>query len=90
MKIFAVIDDFFTRGKSALNELKEKADGYMIVDGSGGDYNVIERGGMKLPKRRAYSKLGVPIAELEKTSKIESGGMTESGTPDYLRMFLGK
>jgi predicted ABC-type ATPase len=70
----AVIDDFFTRGKSALNELKSKADGYMIVDGSGGDYTVIERGGMKLPKRRAYSKLGVPIAELEKQSKMERGG----------------
>ena len=72
----AVIDDFFTRGKSALNELKSKADGYMIVDGSGGDYNVIERGGMKLPKRRAYSKLGVPIAELEKQRKMEYGGDT--------------
>jgi predicted ABC-type ATPase len=70
----AVIDDFFTRGKSALNELKGKADGYMIVDGSGGDYKVIERGGMKLPKRRAYSKLGVPIAELEKQNKMEEGG----------------
>jgi predicted ABC-type ATPase len=86
----AVIDDFFTRGKSALNELKDKADGYMVVDGSGGDYNVIERGGMKLPKRRAYSKLGVPIAKLEKESKMEDGGMTEGYTPDYLRMFLGK
>jgi predicted ABC-type ATPase len=86
----AVIDDFFTRGKSALNELKEKTDGYMVVDGSGGDYQVIERGGMKLPKRRAYSKLGVPIAQLEKQSKMEEGGITESGTPDYLRMFLGK
>jgi predicted ABC-type ATPase len=86
----AVIDDFFTRGKSALNELKDKADGYMVVDGSGGDYKVIERGGMRLPKRRAYSKLGVPIAELEKQSKMEQGGATESGVPDYLRMFLGK
>ena len=86
----AVIDDFFTRGKSALNELKSKADGYMVVDGSGGDYKVIERGGMRLPKRRSYSKLGVPIAELEKQSKMEEGGITESGTPDYLRMFLGK
>jgi len=72
----AVIDDFFTRGKSALNELKDKADGYMIVDGAGGDYKVIERGGMKLPKRRAYSKLGVPIAELEKERKMEYGGDT--------------
>jgi predicted ABC-type ATPase len=86
----AVIDDFFTRGKSALNELKDKADGFMVVDGSGGDYKVIERGGMRLPKRRAYSKLGVPIAELEKQSKMEEGGITQSSTPDYLRMFLGK
>ena len=86
----AVIDDFFTRGKSALNELKDKAEGYMIVDGSGGDYNVIERGGMKLPKSRAYSKLGIPLAELEKQNKMEMGGLTESTTPDYLRMFLGK
>jgi predicted ABC-type ATPase len=69
-----VIDDFFTRGKSALNELKSKADGYMIVDGSDGDYNVIERGGMRLPKRRSYSKLGVPISQLEKERKMESGG----------------
>ena len=72
----AVIDDFFTRGKSALNELKGKADGYMIVDGSKGEYEVIERGGMKLPKRRAYSKLGVPIAQLEKDGKMEMGGDT--------------
>ena len=86
----AVIDDFFTRGKSALNELKDKADGYMVVDGSGGDYKIVERGGMKLPKRRAYSKLGFPIAELEKQSKMEMGGLTESTTPNYLRMFLGK
>jgi hypothetical protein len=45
---------------------------------------------MKLPKRRAYSKLGVPIAELEKQNKMEEGGATESGVPEYLRMFLGK
>jgi predicted ABC-type ATPase len=70
----AVIDDFFTRGKSALNELKDKTDGYMVVDGSDGDYTVIERGGIKLPKRRAYSKLGVPIAQLEKERKMEMGG----------------
>jgi predicted ABC-type ATPase len=86
----AVIDDFFNKGKTALNELKDKADGYMIVDGSQGDYKIIERGGMRLPKHRAYSKLGVPIAQLEKEAKMEEGGATESGTPDYLRMFLGK
>jgi hypothetical protein len=31
---------------------------------------------MKLPKRRAYSKLGVPIAQLEKDGKMEMGGDT--------------
>ena len=87
----AVIDDFFSRGKTALNELKSKADGYMIVDGSGADYKVIEQGGMKLPKRRMYSKLGQPISELEKEHKLEQGSITDCncGTPDYLKMFLG-
>jgi predicted ABC-type ATPase len=86
----AVIDDFFTKGKTALNELKDKTDGYMIVDGSSGDYSIIDKGGMKLPKRRAYSKLGVPISQLERERKMEEGGVTVSITPDYLRMFLGK
>ena len=81
-----VIEDFYSKGKDALNELKSKADGYMIVDGSGGDYNVIERGGMKLPKTRNYSKLGLPISQLQ---KMESGGETYQ-IPDYLQMFLGK
>jgi predicted ABC-type ATPase len=62
----AVIDDFFTRGKSALNELKSKADGYMVIDGSDGNYNVIEQEGMKLPKRRLYSQLGQPIKTVSK------------------------
>jgi hypothetical protein len=56
-----VIDDFFTKGKSALNEIKKEVDGYMIVDGSDSNYHVIERGGMQLPKNRRYSKLGEPI-----------------------------
>ena len=62
----AVIDDFFTRGKAALNELKSKADGYMIIDGSDGNYTVIEQEGMRLPKRRLYSQLGQPIKEVSK------------------------
>lgn len=85
-----VIDDFFNKGKTALNELKDKADGYMIVDGSQGDYKIIERGGIRLPKHRSYSKLGVPLAELEKQNKMEFGGETDGNTPDYLKMFLGK
>jgi hypothetical protein len=56
-----VIDDFFSKGKSALNEIKKEVDGYMIVDGSDSNYHVIERGGMQLPKNRKYSKLGEPI-----------------------------
>jgi len=81
-----VIDDFFGKGKEAMNELKNQVDGYMVIDGSNTDYKIIEKGGMKLPKTRSYSKLGQPISKLQ---KMESGGETESGVPDYLRMFLG-
>jgi hypothetical protein len=88
--IFEFLENKDVITEAQAEQLKDKADGYMVVDGSGGDYKVIERGGMKLPKRRAYSKLGVPIAELEKQSKMEEGGITQSSTPDYLRMFLGK
>jgi predicted ABC-type ATPase len=62
----AVIDDFFSRGKSALNELKQKADGYMVIDGSDGEYNILEQEGMRLPKRRLYSQLGQPIKKISK------------------------
>ena len=64
-----VIDDFFDKGKSALNEIKKKVDGYMIVDGSGGNYKVIEEGGIKLPKTRKYGKIGSPMKK-----KMEFGG----------------
>lgn len=56
-----VIDDFFTKGKEALEQLKQEVDGYMIVDGSNQDYKIIERGGESLPKNRNYSKIGEPI-----------------------------
>ena len=64
-----VIDDFFDKGKDALNEIKKKVDGYMIVDGSGGNYKVIEEGGIKLPKTRKYGKIGSPMKK-----KMEFGG----------------
>ena len=71
-----IIDDFFSKGKTALEELKSKADGYMIIDGSNGDYNVLERKGIRLPKTRAYSKLGQPISKLE---KMANGGSLTKG-----------
>ncbi len=57
----SVIDDFFSKGTAALEQLKKEVDGYMVVDGSSGDYKVIEQGGMKLPKDRQYSRIGTPI-----------------------------
>ena len=66
-----VIDDFFDKGKDALNEIKNKVDGYMIIDGSSGDYKVIEEGGMKLPKTRKYGQIGTPM---KKKKKLEFGG----------------
>jgi len=80
-----VIDDFFTKGKTALNELKDKADGYMIIDGSDANYNIIETGGIKLPKRRLYSKIGQPISKLE---ALANGGIVENDVPDYLKFLL--
>jgi predicted ABC-type ATPase len=84
-----VIDDFFGKGKTALNQLKDDVDGYMVIDGSTGDYDVIEKGGIKLPKTRKYSYLGRPISQIEEFEKMEKGGITQSGTPDYLKFLIG-
>jgi predicted ABC-type ATPase len=67
----AVIDDFFTKGKSALNELKTKVDGYMVVDANTRDYNIIEEGGMKLPTERDYTKIGQPFTVEEAQIKMD-------------------
>jgi len=61
-----VIDDFFEKGKTALNQLKKSADGYMIIDGSSKNYDVIEQKGIALPKSRAYSKIGFPMDAITK------------------------
>jgi predicted ABC-type ATPase len=81
----AVIDDFFSKGKTAFNKLKEEIDGYMVIDGSNDKYEIIERGGMKLPKNRNYSKLGVPINQLK---LMESGGDVTPCCPDYVRLLF--
>jgi len=56
-----VIEDFFEKGKTAFNQLKKEVDGYMVIDGSNQDYEIIEQGGFKLPTNRQYSKLGTKI-----------------------------
>ena len=72
-----VIDDFFGKGKVALNEIKQKVDGYMIIDGSSSDYKIIEEGGFKLPRNRAYSEIGYP------TKKVERGNFEKGGQTDF-------
>jgi predicted ABC-type ATPase len=92
-----VIDDFFSKGKQTLNIIKQEVDGYLIVDGSTNDYNILEKGGIELPDNRLYSKLGKPIKELnqfDQNSKqttltdtnnddirFEKGGRTIAQTP---------
>ena len=66
-----VIEDFFSKGKTALNEIKQKADGYMIIDGSSSDYEIIEEGGIKLPQNREYSILGREIQDYDENDKVE-------------------
>jgi predicted ABC-type ATPase len=72
-----VIDDFFQKGKSAFEELKPLVDGYLVIDGSNRDYDILEKGGMQLPKDRAYSKLGQKInkADLEKIEYKKGGSI---------------
>ncbi len=78
-----VIDDFFEKGTEALEKLKSQVDGYMIVDGSDMDYKIIERGGMKLPKNRNYSKIGEPISitDSEIVSEFKKGGEVNPDNP---------
>lgn len=84
-----VIDDFFGKGKTALNQLKQDVDGYMVVDGSDGDYKIIEKGGMKLPKTRKYSYLGRPLSQIEEFERMEKGGLIKGDAPDYLKFLIG-
>lgn len=63
-----VIDDFFTKGKDALHQLKGKVDGYMVVDASDKEYRIIEKGGEDLPTQRNY----VAIGEKNKSGKLVS------------------
>ena len=71
-----VIEDFFTKGKSAFNELKKDVDGYMRIDGSSQDYKVLEEGGMKLPRDREYSKLGTKIKASDIPISYKKGGLS--------------
>ena len=71
-----VIDDFFDKGTSAMEQLKFMVDGYMIIDGSNTDYKIISQGGMRLPKKRNYSKIGQPIqiTQEEIITELKKGG----------------
>jgi len=48
-----VIEDFYSTGKKGLDEIKNAVDGYMVVDSL--TSNIIERGGIEMPKDRKYS-----------------------------------
>jgi predicted ABC-type ATPase len=68
----SVIDDFFSKGKAALDELKSVVDGYMVIDATSKDYDVIEEGGMKLPENREYSKMnGTANKQVETDSETQ-------------------
>jgi len=72
-----VIEDFFSKGKSAFNELKKDVDGYMRIDGSSQDYKVLEEGGIKLPRDREYSKLGTKIKASDIPASYKKGGLSK-------------
>jgi predicted ABC-type ATPase len=53
-----VIDDFYENGEKTFDQVKSKVDGYIVVNGSTFDYNIMEKGGKSLPNKRLYGKLG--------------------------------
>jgi len=69
-----VVDDFFDKGKTALNQIKEVVDGYMVVDGAD-NYKIINLGGSKLPRDRKYSAIGQPLEDFKK-EKIKTNSVS--------------
>jgi len=65
-----VIDDFFSKGKQALDELKTKVEGYIVVDATSKNYDILEEGGMKLPTSRNYQQLGQRIKTATLVDKL--------------------
>ena len=75
-----VIDDFFSKGRTALDKLKKEVDGYVVVDGSNFDYNIIERGGEELPQERDHKFLGELIDQKQlETIEYKGGGKVGGG-----------
>jgi predicted ABC-type ATPase len=75
-----VIDDFFSKGRTALDKLKKEVDGYVVVDGSNFDYNIIERGGEELPQERDHKFLGELIDQKQlETIEYKGGGKVDGG-----------
>ena len=74
-----VIDDFFDKGTSAMEQLKFMVDGYMIIDGSDTNYKILTQGGMRLPKKRNYSRIGQPIqiTQEEIITELKKGGQLD-------------
>lgn len=69
-----VVDDFFEKGRSAFDALKNQVDGYMVIDGSTQDYNIIQQGGIRLPRTRQYSKIGQKIDKKQFPKEYKKGG----------------
>lgn len=69
-----VVEDFYRKGRLTFEQLKNKVDGYMVIDGNSFDYPIIEQGGMQLPQERAYSMLGYPIPKETLPKEYAKGG----------------
>jgi predicted ABC-type ATPase len=66
-----VVDDFYKNGEDTFKQVKTQVDGYIVVDGSTFDYNVMEKGGKSLPNKRLYEKLGHKI-------ELKNGGQMKT------------
>jgi len=54
----SVIDDFYSTGDSAFQQLKSNVDGYIKIDSL--TQKIVERGGLQIPETRPYYKMTQP------------------------------
>lgn len=77
-----VIKDFYSSGKTTLNELKNKVDGFIVVDASNKDYNILEKGGIELPRFDINDK-----EKMEKSVKTEKSKIKKQIYLDKIEVY---
>jgi predicted ABC-type ATPase len=77
------INEVFDNGLNAFEEVSALSDGYVLVDNSGKEPVIIDRGGEEIPKTRHYDfKNGSNSLKEIKAKKASGGGSEKESLPD--------